>query len=283
MSEPSDDPLTEQQLTEEVCARIAAADPRLTEVMRSLVRHLHAFACDVRLTQQEWQVAIGFLTAAGHLTDDKRQEFVLLSDTLGLSSLVDILEHGADRTFTESTVLGPFYVGGSPWRDDGANIAIDDPGGQPTHVSGVVRGADGSALAGAVLDIWQTGSQGIYAVQDASQPEDNLRGRFRTDRQGRYSFRTVRPVPYAIPNDGPVGQMLAATGRHPWRAAHIHAIVSAPDYETLTTHIFDAGSDYLDSDTVFGVKPSLIREFVTGDDGVARVEMDFTLRPEQAV
>jgi hydroxyquinol 1,2-dioxygenase len=237
-------------------------DPRLREIAGAFVRGLHAFASEVGLTQAEWEAGIRLLTDTGHITDERRQEFILWSDALGLSMLVDALANPLPDGATESTVLGPFYVAGSPLRDYGENIAAE-PAGAPAWVFGNVRSvADGTPIPGAELDVWQNGDNRLYAVQDPSAPEEHLRGRFRTRDDGSYGFVAVRPVPYTIPDDGPVGQMLAATGRHPWRPAHIHMIVRAPGFRTLATHIFDAGSDYLDSDAVFAVKPTLLREFV---------------------
>jgi hydroxyquinol 1,2-dioxygenase len=234
---------------------------RLRRVMQSLVLHLHAFATEVELTQAEWEAGIRILTETGHITDDRRQEFILWSDALGLSMLVDALEHTAPHGATESTVLGPFYVPGADLREFGASIA-EEPAGEPAWVHGYVRDMDGQPIAGAELDVWQNGEDRLYAVQNPDAPEHHLRGRFRTRDDGSYAFLAVRPVPYTIPDDGPVGRMLAATERHPWRPAHIHMIVRAPGFRTVATHIFDAGSEYLDSDAVFAVKPSLLRQFV---------------------
>jgi catechol 1,2-dioxygenase len=273
-------PLTEDELTAEVVARLETTpDPRLREIIQGAVRHLHAFTREVGLTEAEWLAGVGFLTAVGQMCDDRRQEFILLSDTLGLSSLVDIVAHGADEHATESTILGPFYVPGSPWRESGETIAESDDTGAPTLVTGAVRSLDGTSLGGAVLDVWQTASNGLYAVQDDAQPDGNMRGRFRADGGGRYAFRTVRPVSYSVPDDGPVGRLLRACGRHPWRAAHIHAIVSAEGHRSVTTHIFDRDNAYLESDTVFGVKDSLIEDFVPQADGSYLVQHDFVLRP----
>jgi protocatechuate 3,4-dioxygenase beta subunit len=272
--------MTEDELTAEVVERLEATpDERLREVMQALVRHLHAFAKEVRLTDEEWLTGIRFLTATGQKCDDIRQEFILLSDTLGLSSLVDMINHSdVEALATEPTILGPFYVPESPWRENGESIVEYDDGGEPTVLRGTVRAEDGTPLAGAVVDIWHNAATGFYAVQQPGiQPATNLRGRFRTDDAGRYEVRTVRPVPYPIPADGPVGQLLRDTGRHEWRAAHIHAKVSAEGFVPLTTHIFDRESDYLDSDTVFGVKESLIEDFVPGPDGVLVCEHDFVL------
>ena len=272
--------VTGDDLTEEVLSRLEATpDPRLREVMSALVRHLHAFAKEVQLTDQEWLAGIRFLTATGHITDDWRQEFILLSDTLGLSSLVDLINHSdVESLTTEPTILGPFYVPDSPHRDFGASMVEYDDGGEPAVLHGTVRDESGRPIPGAAIDVWQNAATGFYAVQQPDvQPPTNLRGVYRTDEQGRYEIRTVRPVPYPIPADGPVGRLLADTGRHPWRAAHIHANVSAAGFEPVTTHLFDHESDYLDSDTVFGVKQSLIRDFVRGEDGVLHCESNFVL------
>jgi protocatechuate 3,4-dioxygenase beta subunit len=254
----------------------AVPDQRLGQIVTALIRHLHAFASEVRLTQDEWAAGIAFLTAAGHITDDQRQEFILLSDTLGLSMLVDLIDHRADAGETESTVLGPFWVADAPWRENGAVIARPQDG-VPLHVSGRVLGAGGAPLAGAVVDTWQASGAGRYDVQDADQPPGNLRGRFRTDAAGHYDFWTVRPVAYPIPDDGPVGRMIAALGRHPWRAPHIHFRVSADGHRPVTTHVFDADGEYLDSDTVFGVKPSLVRSLERHDDGHYTLTYDIVL------
>jgi hydroxyquinol 1,2-dioxygenase len=238
-----------------------ADDERLRTLVQALIRHLHAFATEVGLTQGEWEEGIRILTETGHITDDRRQEFILWSDTLGLSMLVDALANPLPSGATESTVLGPFYVPGSPLRPYGASIA-EEVAGAPAWIHGKVLDLDGGPIPGAELDVWQNGDDRLYAVQNAEAPEDHLRGRFTTRDDGSYAFLAVRPVPYTIPDDGPVGRMLAATGRHPWRPAHVHMIVRAPGYRTLATHIFDRESEYLDSDAVFAVKPSLLREFV---------------------
>ena len=250
-----------QEITEAAAASFdGARDPRLREILSSLVRHLHAFAADVGLTEAEWAEGIRFLTDVGHITDDRRQEFILLSDTLGLSMLVDALGHDLPGGATESTVLGPFFVPGSPRREYGASI-IEEPSGVPAWVHGRVLSVDGTPVAGAEVDVWQNGDDMLYAVQSPEKPETNLRGLFTTREDGSYAFLGVRPTDYPIPDDGPVGKMLAATGRHAWRPAHLHLIVRAPGFRTLTTHVFDDGSRYLESDTVFAVKSSLIRHF----------------------
>ena len=275
-------PMTEHALTSEVIRRLAATpDVRLRTVMQALVLHLHAFVTEVRLTDAEWAAGIRFLTATGQLSDESRQEFMLLSDTLGVSTLVDLVNHGGeDEQLTETTILGPFYVPDSPWRDLGASMVDYDDGGEPAVLRGTVRSLSGQPIAGATLDVWQNAATGYYAVQQPDvQPATNLRGRYRSDADGRFHIRTVRPVPYPIPDDGPVGKLAAATGRHPWRAAHIHAIVSANGYLPVVTHVFDSQSDYLDSDAVFGVKQSLIRDFVPDEEGVLECEHDFVLHP----
>jgi catechol 1,2-dioxygenase len=238
--------------------------------MQAFVTHLHQFACEVQLTGHEWRGLIDALTASGHITDDHRQEFVLWSDTLGLSMLVDALENPLPAGATESTVLGPFYAPGAPLREYGESMVTsgEHSPGAPAWVHGRVVDVEGQPIAGAELDVWQNGPDRLYAVQRAEAPEDHLRGRYLTRRDGSYALLAVRPVPYTIPDDGPVGKMLAACGRHPWRPAHIHMIVRADGYRTLTTHIFDAASEYLADDAVFAVKSSLVRSFVNrkGDD-----------------
>jgi hydroxyquinol 1,2-dioxygenase len=244
------------------------SDPRLRQLMEALVRHLHGFATEVSLTEEEWRETISVLTATGHITDERRQEFILWSDALGLSMLVDALAHELPAGATESTVLGPFYVPGAPRREYGESMVQEGGAGVPAWVYGHVLDVSGAPVAGAELDVWQNGADMLYAVQKPEAEQDHLRGRYLTRPDGTYAFVAVRPVPYPIPDDGPVGAMLAATGRHPWRPAHIHMIVRAPGYRTVTTHVFDAASEYLDSDTVFAVKPSLLRTFTerSGDD-----------------
>ncbi|GLZ09206.1 6-chlorohydroxyquinol-1,2-dioxygenase [Actinomadura sp. NBRC 104412] len=274
-----DEPIGED-LTRTVLERIAATpDERLREVMVSLVRHLHAFARDVRLREPELMAAVRFLTETGRTCTEDRQEFVLLSDTLGLSSLVDELDGAGADGATPSTILGPFYVPGAPFRASGTSIADVDLGGEPLLVNAEVTDTAGRPLADAVADVWQTAPNGRYDVQDPDQPRHNLRGRFRTDAEGRFSFWTVRPVSYPIPDDGPVGRLLRATGRHPWRAAHLHAIVSAPGHRAVTTTVFDAEDAYIGSDAVFGVKPDLARTFERAGDGVLRLTERFALAP----
>ncbi|MET0456867.1 MAG: dioxygenase [Mycobacterium sp.] len=241
-------------------------DERLKTVLSSLVEYLHGFVKDVEPTYAEWQRAIDFLTAVGHQCDDTRQEFVLLSDVLGVSMLVDAVNNRRSATATETTVLGPFHMVESPPRRLGSDISLDH-NGLPCVFAGQVLSADGTPLPGAQVDVWQANGAGYYDVQQPDvQPERNLRGLFTADDDGRFWLRTVVPRYYPIPDDGPVGALLAATKRHPNRPAHIHVIATAADHAPLTTHVFVEGSPYLDSDTVFGVKESLIRPVTVVDD-----------------
>ncbi|MBU6243937.1 MAG: hydroxyquinol 1,2-dioxygenase [Actinomycetales bacterium] len=271
-------------VTDEVVARLEATpDPRLREIMQAAVRHLHAFATEVRLTDEEWFAGIMFLTATGQMCDDVRQEFILLSDTLGLSTLVDAMNHShVEDLATDSTILGPFYVPESPWREFGESMVEFDCGGEPSILRGRVLDQQGAPIAGAVLDAWQNAANRFYAVQQPDvQPPTNLRGRYRTDADGRYEIRAVRPTDYPIPSDGPVGKLIKETGRHEWRAAHMHLKVSADGYEPLTTHVFDSGSAFLDSDTVFGVKRSLVGDFAMDSEGLRVCEFDFVLARQE--
>ncbi|MFG2971007.1 intradiol ring-cleavage dioxygenase [Streptomyces sp. NPDC048288] len=258
---------TEDAVTAEAVGSLGGTDdPRLRELLTSLIRHLHAFARETRLTQREWETAVEFLTATGQTCTDTRQEFILLSDVLGLSMLVETVNGHSDPGSTESTVLGPFHMTESPVRALGADIDLVG-GGEPCVVSGVVRAADGTPLPGAALDVWQADPRGFYDVQQPDvQPPGNGRGLFTADAEGRFWFRTCVPSAYPIPTDGPVGALLKATGRHPYRPAHIHFIVSAEGHQPVTTHIFVAGGDYLDSDAVFAVKESLVKDFAPTDD-----------------
>jgi protocatechuate 3,4-dioxygenase beta subunit len=271
---------TENELTAEVIASFAnTPDARLKVIMESLVKHLHIFAKEVRLTDEEWFAGIKFLTDSGDMCSDFRQEFILLSDTLGLSSLVDLINHAkGDDAATEPTILGPFHVQGAPFLENGSSIITRTLAeGEPAIVRGRVLDVAGNPIVGAVIDVWQTDANGMYDIQDSSDVSGNLRGRFKSDGEGRYEFKTIRPVPYPIPADGPVGKMLRSVNRHEWRAAHIHAIVEAGGYTSVTTHIFDKESAYLDSDTVFGVKSSLIKTFTKQSDGVLLLDYDFVL------
>lgn len=241
-------------------------DPRLRELLGSLVRHLHAFVIQTEPTIAEWERAIEFLTATGQKCDDERQEFILLSDVLGISMLVETINNRKSHGATESTVLGPFHVVKSPRRELGESIDFVGTG-TPCVVRGRVLSAEGTPLPGAELDVWQANEQGFYDVQQPEvQPRANGRGLFTADADGAFWFRTIVPSHYPIPTDGPVGTLLNATGRHAYRPAHIHFIVTAPGHRALTTHIFVSGSPYIESDAVFAVKKSLIKEFTSVDD-----------------
>jgi hydroxyquinol 1,2-dioxygenase len=282
--------LDEDTITQAVLARHAdAADPRLRQVMTSLVQHLHAFARDVDLTEDEWWQGIRFLTDCGRITDDKRQEFILLSDTLGLSMLVTALNHRKPKGCTQATVFGPFRVEGAPQLPLGADVARGAKG-QPCFVRGRVRGARGEAVPGAEIEVWQADEDGFYDVQYGADAP--LRGRavLHADGEGAYHFRSIVAEVYPIPHDGPVGRMLAALGRHPWRPAHLHFMITAPGYERLITHVFRNGDQWLDSDAVFGVRSSLLADWVRHEPGTApdgslqeqgfhTLDFDFVLAP----
>jgi hydroxyquinol 1,2-dioxygenase len=245
------------------------ADPRLKQVLTSLVSHLHDFAREVKLTEAEWMQGIQFLTATGQKCNDTRQEFILLSDTLGLSMLVVALNQAKPPGATEATVFGPFHVDDAPATAQGADIAGGAPG-TPLFVNARVLDLQGQPVAGAEVDVWQADDEGLYDVQ---RPElgrtRRARGVLHSDAEGRVRFRSIMPTPYPVPTDGPVGQMLLASGRHPWRPAHLHFRIRAAGFETLITHIFRDPDPYLDSDVVFGVRSSLIGNFVPHDAGTA--------------
>jgi hydroxyquinol 1,2-dioxygenase len=267
-----------------------ATSPRNAEIFGALINHLHAFAKDVELTEAEWFSAIQFLTETGKKCDDKRQEFILLSDTLGLSMVVDAINHPKGGKGTESTVLGPFYVEGAPEVESGSNIIKRDIGGEIVLVTGSVSDADGKPLKGATLDVWQTANNQLYDVQDPDAPEWNLRAKIKAKDNGEFSFVSEKPTSYPVPTDGPVGKMLTAAGRHAYRPAHLHFMVAAPGHETVTTHIFVDGDEYLDSDAVFATKADLIVKFEPSTDAklaaeyklpvpFSRVHYDFGLMP----
>ena len=256
---------TEETATAAVVESFAATpDARTRELLQRLVPYLHDYVREVRPTIPEWERAIGFLTATGQKCDDDRQEYVLLSDVLGVSMLIETINGQPEGT--ESTVLGPFHMSASPQRQNGDTIDLMGRA-QPCVITGRVLGTDGTPLPDAVVDVWQCTEEGFYDVQEPDvQPRGNGRGLFRTARAGRFWFRTVVPSHYPIPMDGPVGQLLDASRRHPFRPAHVHFIVDAAGHRPLTTHIFVADSPYLDSDAVFAVKKSLVADFVTVTD-----------------
>ncbi|KWV48427.1 6-chlorohydroxyquinol-1,2-dioxygenase [Bradyrhizobium macuxiense] len=252
-----------------------AKDERLKEVMAIVIRKLHEAVKEIEPTQQEWFEAIMFLTRTGQMCTDWRQEFILLSDTLGVSMLVDAINHRKPVGASESTVLGPFYVQDAPELKAGTNICLDHKG-EDMVISGFVRDTTGRPIPNVKLDVWQTNDDGFYDVQQKGlQPDFNLRGVFRTDEAGRYWFRAVKPRFYPIPDDGPVGQLLGKLGRHPFRPAHLHFIISADGFQTLTTHIFDSTDQYIDSDAVFGVKKSLLANIERVTDLVRSKELEF--------
>ncbi|MBD9508137.1 intradiol ring-cleavage dioxygenase [Ensifer sp. ENS07] len=254
--------LTEENSVETVNARMGSgASPRMRLVMSAVVKHLHALTKEIEPTHQEWQQAIDFLTAVGHKCTDWRQEFILLSDVLGVSMLVETINNRRPSGATENTVLGPFYVPEAPRYRNGANICLDGKG-EPLVVRGRVTDLDGNPIPGALVDVWQTNNDGFYDVQQKDiQPDWNLRGVFTADDDGTYWYRSAKPRYYPIPDDGPVGRLLGQLDRHPNRAAHIHFIVSAPGYDPVVTHIFPDDCSYLSEDAVFGVRESLIAHF----------------------
>ncbi|HMN79468.1 MAG TPA: intradiol ring-cleavage dioxygenase [Burkholderiaceae bacterium] len=261
--------IDETNITQAVIDRLGSCDdPRLKQILSSLVRHMHDFAREVHLTEAEWMRGIEFLTATGHKCDDKRQEFILLSDTLGLSMLLVAMNNAKPAGVTESTVFGPFHVAGAPHVEQGADIAFGAPG-EPLFVTARVVSPDGRPIAGADVDVWQADEEGLYDVQRPGLDHAQARAVLRTDADGLLKFRTILPVAYPVPTDGPVGKMLVATGRHPWRPAHVHFMIVAPGYERLITHVFREGDPYLDSDVVFGVRSSLIGRFEQRGPGKA--------------
>ena len=282
---------TEETSADVVIARNAkATDPRLAQVVAAITRHLHEAIKEIEPTTDEWMAAIQFLTRTGHMCTDWRQEFILFSDVLGVSMLVDAINNRKPTGATESTVLGPFHVADAPELPMGSDICLDQKG-EPMLVSGRILDIQGRPIAGVKIDVWQANDEGFYDVQQKGlQPDFNLRGVFRTGADGRYWFRGVKPRFYPIPDDGPVGKLLADLGRHPFRPAHLHYILEAAGFETLVTHIFDPDDAYINSDAVFGVKASLMAKFdpVRDPDRIAaagmpgpfyHVDHDFVLAP----
>lgn len=279
--------IDQHTITQAVVGRLANCDnPRLKEVLTALVTHLHDFVRETQLTEEEWMQGIGFLTDTGHMCTGQRQEFILLSDTLGVSMLTVALNQARPAGATEATVFGPFHVGDAPSFEAGADIARGAPG-EPLFVDVEIVGLDGRAVAGATVDVWQADQEGLYDVQrPALGNERRARGVLRTDAAGRTHFRTIVPTAYPVPTDGPVGRMLVASGRHPWRPAHIHFLILASGFQTLTTHIFREPDAYLDSDVVFGVRSSLIGKFerhergLLGDGPYFTLSQRFVLSPQ---
>jgi hydroxyquinol 1,2-dioxygenase len=260
----------EHSITDAVIDRFKdTPDPRLKQVLESLVHHLHDFVRDVEPTFDEWLAAIMYLTRTGQTCSDTRQEFILLSDVFGVSMLVDAINHRQPEGATETTVLGPFFVEGAPVYENGADIMAKDMPGERVWVEAQITDAAGAPLAGAQVDVWQSDGDGFYDVQRPELTEANLRGRFFADAEGMVKFWSITPLYYPIPYDGPVGDLLQATKRHPYRPAHLHFMAAAEGHETLVTHVFVNGDPYLDSDAVFGVKNSLIDDFPLQEAGAA--------------
>jgi hydroxyquinol 1,2-dioxygenase len=281
--------VTEDNIIELAADRWSSAhDPRLAEIMPALVRHLHAFAREVRLTESEWLAAIRWLTRTGQISDDKREEFILASDVLGLSMLVVQMNHRLDPAATPATVLGPFHIEGSPELDYGADMS-QGVSGTPLYLTGAVRDLDGKPVGGAVLDVWQADADGNYEAQ-LDVDEARLRAKYTTREDGAYCIRTIAPLGYSIPMDGPVGELIAETEISHFRPAHVHFRIDVPGYEPLVTHLFQAGAEYLDSDVVFGTKAELVVKFEerqpgptpdggTTDQPFLLAHYDFVLQP----
>ncbi len=271
--------LNANHITESVLERLAnTPDPRLKEIMLSLVRHLHGFTREVKLTEAEWLKGVEFLTQTGHITNAQRQEFILLSDVLGLSMLTVVMNNDKPDACTQATVLGPFHVEDAPHYKLGDDVA-NGAKGQPCQVQGSVKGVQGEAVAHARIEVWQSDEKGLYDVQYADRSQHQARGILTADAQGRFHFQSILAMPYPIPHDGPVGQLLEATARHPWRPAHLHFKIDAPGYETLITHVFRKGDQYLASDAVFGVRESLVTDWLQLTDGSYQLDFDFVLNP----
>jgi hydroxyquinol 1,2-dioxygenase len=259
--------VTEDNITELAVERWATArDPRLSELMTALVRHLHDFAREVRLTEAEWMTAMEWLTRAGQISDDKREEFILASDVLGLSMLVVQMNHEFDPAATPATVLGPFHIEGSPELGFGGDMSDGVPG-TPLYIHGTVRGLDGEPVAGGVLDVWQADTEGVYESQLPDIDEARLRAKYTTREDGSYCVRTIAPKGYTIPMDGPVGDLISRTEISHFRPAHVHFLINVPGYEPLITHLFQQGAEYLDSDVVFGTKQELVVRFERREPG----------------
>ena len=281
--------VTEQNLTDVVLERWQQIpDPRLRRIMQAAIKHLHAFVREVEPTGAEWFTTIDWLTRTGKMCTEKRQEFILASDVLGVSMLVDAINHRVPTVATPTTVEGPFHVADAPERDAGENMTAGAPG-EPLFITGIVRGLEGKPLAGAVLDVWQTDGEGLYEAQrDVTEPW--MRGVFHSKADGSYSVRTVAPIGYSIPMDGPVGDLVNQTDISEMRPAHIHFCIEAPGYRRVVTHLFNRACPYLETDVVYGVKAPLIVDFVENPPGVApngeqigtkfyTIRYDFVLQP----
>jgi hydroxyquinol 1,2-dioxygenase len=272
--------LNQDNITQAVIASFSnTPDPRLKEIITSLVQHLHSFAREVKLTEEEWFKGIQYLTATGHKCTDVRQEFILLSDVLGLSMLTIAMNQDKPPGCTEATVFGPFFLEDAPHYELGADVS-NGAKGAPCWVEGSVRGLGGEPIPNATINVWQADEDGLYDVQYESLGHSQARGIMKSDDTGRYCFKTIVAEPYPIPVDGPVGTLLGATERHPWRPAHLHFMVEAPGYERLITHVFRDEDKYLDSDAVFGVRQSLVADWTQLPDGSYRMDYDFVLNPK---
>lgn len=273
--------LNEDTITQAVIERFSKTpDPRLKEILSSLIQHLHAFAREVKLTEEEWFRGIDFLTRTGQKCDDKRQEFILLSDTLGLSMLTVAMNNKKPVGCTEATVFGPFYIEGAPSYQNGQDVA-NGASGMPCWVRGHVLGLDGQPVANATIEVWQADADGNYDVQYADLAHPQARGVLQSRTDGSFDFKTILAEAYPIPSDGPVGEMLRASNNHPWRPAHLHFMIKAEGYETLITHVFRDGDQYLDSDVVFGVRHSLVVSWKQQSSGDHLLEFNFVLNPLQ--
>ena len=285
--------LDENTITQAVIARLSdTPNARLKDVLTSLVQHLHSFAREVRLSEEELMQGLAFLTAVGQQCDEKRQEFILLSDTLGLSMLTVAMNEARQPGGTEATVFGPFHVDGAPEYPLGADIS-NGASGLPCFLSGTVRSTDGTPLANARIEVWQADADGFYDVQYPDLNTHRARGVLHADAEGRFHFRSIVAEAYPIPHDGPVGSMLKATARHPWRPAHVHFMIKAPGYAPLITHVFRKGDRFLESDAVFGVRSSLVADWQRHEEGLSpygesiqppfyTLHFDFMLSEEQA-
>lgn len=269
--------LNQHNITDAVLASFAdTPDPRLKEIISSLIKHLHNFARDVKLTEEEWFKGIQYLTQTGHKCTGTRQEFILLSDVLGLSMLTIAMNQDKPAGCTEATVFGPFFLEEAPRFELGADVS-NGAKGAPCWVEGRILGLGGEPIPNATINVWQADDDGLYDVQYEDLGHSQARGILKSDAQGRYYFKTIVAEPYPIPTDGPVGVLLNATKRHPWRPAHLHFMVEAPGYQRLITHVFRDKDGYLDSDAVFGVRQSLIADWVPQADGSYRMDYDFIL------
>ena len=271
--------LNQDTITQAVLARFSGTpDERLKELLTALVQHLHAFAREVKLTEKEWMQGIEFLTATGQMCDEKRQEFILLSDTLGLSMLMVAMNNDKPAGCTEPTVFGPFFMEDAPQYQLGDDVS-NGATGEPCMVKGTIKGLDGKPVANALINVWQADADGNYDVQYAELAHPQARGILHSDAEGRFHFKTILAEAYPIPTDGPVGAMLKATNNHPWRPAHLHFMIEAPGYERLITHVFRDHDQYLDSDVVFGVRSTLIADWIKHADGTYSLDYDFVLNP----